>query len=97
MKPRSRDYTAIVRRGEIQYVAIALEYNVAACGDTLGEVESMLEEAVGVFLDETAEGGGVVEPVPVKDLVAFLRSTRPVNGETRRAAIEPAGAVLCYA
>jgi len=91
------DYTAIVRRGERQLVAVALEYNVSACGDTVDEVEATLREAVEVFLEEAAEAECVVEPIPVGDLVDFLRSTQPVNGALEGLRHSPAGAVLCYA
>ena len=45
-------FTAIVRKGVHEYVAVALEYNVAARGEDLSEVEENLAEAVEALLED---------------------------------------------
>lgn len=93
-------FTAIVRRGPKEYVGIALEYNVAARGRSLTEVEVNLREAVEALLTDAEEEGAVVEPIPTAELIEFLRDTAPVapsfelsgSPQAHRAPMH----VLCY-
>ncbi len=49
-----KPYTVIVRKSKLQYVAVCLELNVSACGDTLAEVEIALKEAIELYLEDVA-------------------------------------------
>ena len=71
-------YTMLVRRSQLQYVGICLELNLAACGDTLPEVEKHLSEAIQAYLADVAEHPEtVVAATPMMELIEFLQDTQP--------------------
>lgn len=74
--------TAIVRKGVQEYVAVALEYNVAARGEDLSEVEENLIEALEALLEDASAEDIVIEPIPINELIEFLRETAPVSPPT---------------
>jgi len=73
-----RKYTAIIRRSKLEYVAICLEINVSARGDTLADVEKNLRTAIELYLEDTKEHPEtIVSPIPTNELIEFLRDTEP--------------------
>lgn len=50
-----RDYTAIIRKGEKQFVALCPEVDVVSQGYTVEEAVANLKEAVGLYLEEMGE------------------------------------------
>jgi len=73
-----KQYTVIVRKSKLQYVAICLELNIAACGDTLLEVESSMKDAIDVYLKDVDEHSGtVVSSISIDDLIEFFKDTAP--------------------
>jgi predicted RNase H-like HicB family nuclease len=71
-------YTVMVRKSKLQYVAICLELNVSACGDTLVEVEGNLGEAIQEYLADVKEHPEThVEPIGIAEVIEFLRDTEP--------------------
>jgi len=74
----SNKFTAIVRKSKLEYVAVCLELNVAARGDTLADVERNLKEAIELYLsDLKVYPETVSEPMPIEDFIEFLRDTEP--------------------
>ena len=74
-----RPFTAIVRKGVHEYVAVALEYNVAARGEDLSKVEENLAEVVEASLEDASTEDVVIEPIPIDELIEFLRETASVS------------------
>ena len=54
------DMTAIIRKGEKQYVALCPELDVVSQGPTIGESLKNLKEAVDLYIEEMGipEGAG---------------------------------------
>jgi predicted RNase H-like HicB family nuclease len=74
----SNKFTGIVRKSKLEYVAVCLELNVSARGDTLADVEKNLKEAIELSLaDLKAYPETVSEPIPIEDFIEFLRDTEP--------------------
>jgi predicted RNase H-like HicB family nuclease len=74
----STKFTGIVRKSKLEYVAICLELNVSARGDTLADVEKNLKEAIELFLADLKDYPETVsEPIPIEDFIEFLRDTEP--------------------
>jgi predicted RNase H-like HicB family nuclease len=48
----TKQYTAIVRKSRLAYVAVCLELNVAAQGTDLADVEKNLRDAIETYCDE---------------------------------------------
>ena len=48
----TKQYTAIVRKSRLAYVAVCLELNVAAQGTDLADVEKKLRDAIETYCDE---------------------------------------------
>lgn len=72
------DYTVIVRKSKLEYVAICLELNVSASGVDLADVEKNLKDAIEAYLEDIKEyPETVVEPIPIGELIEFLRDTEP--------------------
>jgi len=69
-------FTAIIRRSELQYVAVCLELNVSACGDSLDEVQKNLENAVNDYLDYAKETGLTPFSITLPELIEFLQDTQ---------------------
>ena len=73
-----KPYTAIVRKSKYQYVAICLELNVSACGDTLVEVENSLKNAIEAYLEDVNEHPETqVSPITIDELIEFFQDTQP--------------------
>lgn len=71
-------YTLIVRKSQLQYVAICLEVNVSACGNTLAEVEANLKAALDLYTEEVqAQPETQVAPIAITDFIEFLQDTQP--------------------
>ena len=73
-----KQYTVLVRRSKLEYVAVCLELDVVARGEDLASVEKNLKEAILLYLEDIKENPEtVVSPISVEALVEFLRDTRP--------------------
>jgi predicted RNase H-like HicB family nuclease len=73
-----KKYTTIIRRSQLQYIAICLELNVSSCGDTLVEVEKNLRDAIEIYLADLKEHPETtVSPTSIEDLIEFLKDTEP--------------------
>jgi predicted RNase H-like HicB family nuclease len=71
-------YTVIVRKSRLEYIAVCLELNVTACGSDLADVEKNLEDALKVYLEDVREHPDtVVKPMSTEELIEFLRDTEP--------------------
>lgn len=74
----TQQYTAIVRKSKLQYVAVCLELNIAARGNDLADVEKNLREAIETYLEDVKFfPETVVSPIPTHDLIEFFRDTEP--------------------
>ena len=73
-------YTAIIRWGEIEYVAVCLELNVSAGGKTIHEAMENLQNAINEYIDCLKDYPDTfVQPIPIQDLIEFLQETSPVE------------------
>ena len=73
-----KNYTAIVRKSKLEYIAICLELNVSATGDNLADVEKNLRSAIELYLEDVQQfPDTVIEPVSSNDLIEFIRDTEP--------------------
>jgi predicted RNase H-like HicB family nuclease len=71
-------YTAIIRKSKLEYVAICLELNLAARGETLVEVEKNLRAAIELYKEDVIEHPEtVVAATTSEELIEFLRDTEP--------------------
>jgi len=71
-------YTAIIRKSQLEYVAVCLELNVSARGEDLHDVEKNLREAIELYLEDIKENPEtVLSPMPTEDFIEFLRDTEP--------------------
>lgn len=71
-------FTAIVRKSKLEYIAICLELNVSARGDTLADVEKNLRSAIELYMDDVQQHPEtVVESVSSSDLIEFIKDTEP--------------------
>jgi len=74
----SMEYTAIVRKSKLEYVAVCLELNVSAQGEDLASVEKNLRNAIELYLEDIQDNPGtVVSPISVEAFIEFLRDTGP--------------------
>jgi predicted RNase H-like HicB family nuclease len=74
----SEKFTGIVRKSKLEYVAICLELNVSARGDTLADVEKNLKDAIESYLfDLKNHPETVAESIPIEEFIEFLRDTEP--------------------
>jgi predicted RNase H-like HicB family nuclease len=73
-----RKFTGIVRKSKLEYVAVCLELNVSARGDTLADVEKNLKDAIELYLSDLNDHPETVsEPILIEDFIEFLRDTEP--------------------
>jgi predicted RNase H-like HicB family nuclease len=73
-----KKYTAIVRKSKLEYVAICMELNVSARGDSLADVEKNLRTAIELYLEDLKEHPGtMVSPISTEDFIEFIRDTEP--------------------
>ena len=74
----NRQYTAIVRKSRLEYVAVCLDLNVSARGEDLADVEKNLRSAIELYLEDIKENDGtVVSSISVEEFIEFLRDTEP--------------------
>jgi predicted RNase H-like HicB family nuclease len=74
----NRKYTEIVRKSELEYVAMCLELNVSARGDDLADVEKNLRTAIELYLADIKENPETsVSLVSIEEFIEFLRDTEP--------------------
>ncbi|MBC8180163.1 hypothetical protein H8E88_03475 [candidate division KSB1 bacterium] len=73
-----KQYTAIVRKSKLEYVAVCLELNISARGEDLAEVEKNLSNAIRLYLDDLQEHPETVStPIPTNELIEFFNDTEP--------------------
>ncbi len=78
------EYTILVRKSKLEYLAVCLELNVIACGDDLADVEQNVKAAIQLKLADLQEHPEtVVAPISIKELVEFLQDTQPDWYETK--------------
>ena len=71
-------YTAIVRKSKLEYVAICLELNVSARGEDLVSVEKNLRKAIELYLEDIKEHPDTfVSHVSTQEFIEFIRDTEP--------------------
>ena len=74
----SNKYTAIVRKSRLEYVAVCLELNVSARGDSLADVEKNLRAAIELYLVDLSDyPETAAAPISMDELIEFLRDTEP--------------------
>ena len=74
----NKKYTAIIRKSQLEYVAICLEFNLSARGETLAEVEKNLRTAIELYQQDIVEyPETVVAPTTSEELIEFLKDTEP--------------------
>ncbi len=73
-----KQYTAIVRKSKLEYVAICLELNVSARGEDLASVEKNLRDSLELYLEDIkAHPETSVSPISTEEFIEFLRDTEP--------------------
>lgn len=71
-----KEYTVIIRKTNLSYIAICLELNISSTGDTIEEVEHNLKNAMDIYLEDLSENPKtIVEPISIKDFTEFLKDT----------------------
>lgn len=74
----NNQYTALIRKSKLEYVAICLELNLSARGVDLYETEENLKNAIEIYLEDCKENPAtVVTPISTDELIEFLRDTEP--------------------
>ena len=74
----NRQYTAIIRKSRLEYVAVCLDLNVSARGEDLADVEKNLRSAIELYVEDIKENDStIVSPISVEDFIEFLRDTEP--------------------
>jgi predicted RNase H-like HicB family nuclease len=73
------DFTAIIRKGEKQFVALCPEVDVVSQGHTIEKALKNLKEAVEVYIEEM----GIPEEVKPEDIV-IAHFEVALHGETAR-------------
>jgi predicted RNase H-like HicB family nuclease len=73
-----KKFTGIVRKSKLEYVAVCLELNVSARGDTLADVEKNLKDAIELYLSDLNDHPETISgSIPIEDFIEFLRDTEP--------------------
>jgi len=73
-----RQYTAIVRKSKLEYVAICLELNISARGEDLAAVEKNLRDAIELYLEDIGEHHDTfVSPISTQEFIEFIKDTEP--------------------
>ncbi|HOI24438.1 MAG TPA: hypothetical protein PK581_02450 [Caldisericia bacterium] len=74
----NNQYTALIRKSKLEYVAICLELNLSSRGVDLYETEENLKNAIEIYLEDCKENPAtVVNPISTDELIEFLRDTEP--------------------
>ena len=72
------NYTVIVRKSRLEYVAICLELNVSTSGVDLADAEKNLKDAIETYMGDIKEHSEtVIAPISIEELIEFLRDTEP--------------------
>ncbi len=75
---REEKYTVLIRKSQLEYVAICLELNIAARGADLVGVEKNLRTAIELFLEDLKEHPETeASPISIEEPIEFLRDTEP--------------------
>lgn len=71
-------YTAIIRKSKQDYVAVCLELNISATGETLADVEKNLRDSIVLYNEDIREHPEtVVSSISIDDFIDFLSDTEP--------------------
>jgi predicted RNase H-like HicB family nuclease len=71
-------YTAIIRKSQLEYVAVCLELNLSARGEDLPDVEKNLREAIELYLEDVRENPETaISSMSTEEFIEFLRDTEP--------------------
>lgn len=74
----TKQYTAIIRKSKLEYVAVCLELNVSARGTDLADVEKNLRQAIELYLEDVKNyPETVVSPISTSDLIEFFMDIEP--------------------
>ncbi len=65
------DFTILIKKCELAYVAVCLEINVSAQGETIPETLENLKNAIESYLS-VAKEWIEIDKMPAKDLIEFL-------------------------
>ncbi len=87
-----KQYTVIVRRSKLEYVAICLELNISARGEDLAEVEKNLSNAIKLYLIDLQEYPETFSaPISTDELIEFFNDTEPEwhLGSTKNKMLRP--------
>jgi predicted RNase H-like HicB family nuclease len=75
-----KKYTVIIRKSELEYVAICLELNLSARGEDLADVEKNLRTAIELYQEDIkAHPETVVSSVSSEELIEFFQDTKNTN------------------
>ena len=75
----NKELTTILRKDKSQYIALCLELNVSAFGETILEVKKKLSNAIDIYLEDIIEfPDTIVEAISIEELVSFLRNTESI-------------------
>lgn len=75
---KKKDYTVLIRKSKLEYVAVCLELNISARGRDLVEVENNLKNAIEAYLADVKEHPEtVVSSISTEELIEFLKDTEP--------------------
>ncbi len=78
MSTRQKQYTIIIRKCRLEYVAICLELNISARGEDLAAVEKNLRSAIELYLEDIKEHPETtISPISIEEFIEFLRDTEP--------------------
>jgi predicted RNase H-like HicB family nuclease len=73
-----KQYTALVRKSKLEYVAVCLELNVSARGEDLVSVEKNLRGAIESYIEDIKDNPEtLVSPISTEEIIEFLRDTEP--------------------
>ncbi len=73
-----KKYTAIIRKSNLEYVAVCLELNISARGEDLADVEKNLRCAIELYLLDVKEHSEtIVSSISTNEFIEFLRDTEP--------------------
>ena len=71
-----KSYTAIIRKSQLEYVALCLELNVSARGDDIADVEKNLKSAIELYLEDIQIFPETkIQPTSTEELIEFFQDT----------------------
>jgi len=75
---KKKNYTVLIRKSKLEYVAVCLELNITARGADLVEIEKNLKNAIEAYLADVKEHPEtIVSPISTEELIEFLKDTEP--------------------